>query len=98
MAWIVTPLVIVLFGTRWRQERYSDKAQNKELKKNFSELDLNGDGMITLTELKTGIEKQGRKFQKVSRLSKYDFGVTRSIIIIKGLERQEALVNQAKVL
>ena len=66
MAWIITPLVIVLYGYRWRQERDSNKAQNKELKKNFAELDLNGDGVITLTELKTGIEKQGRKFQKVS--------------------------------
>jgi len=64
MAWIVTPLVIVLLGTRWRQERDSNKAENKELKKNFAELDLNGDGVITLTELKTGIEKKGQKFQK----------------------------------
>ena len=66
MAWIVTPLVIVLFGTRWGQKRRQKRRQNKELKKNFAELDLNGDGMITLTELKAGIEKQGRKFQKVS--------------------------------
>jgi len=64
MAWIVTPLVIVLLGTRWRQERDSNKAENKELKKNFAELDLNGDGVITLTELKAGIEKKGQKFQK----------------------------------